>query len=330
MARAIPALALRERLRGFWLNRLPRTDALRLTQRNVYILPTGPGWMLALTLLLLLLASINYQLNLGYLLTFLLAGSALAGMHVAHANLRGITLQLRPPAPVFLGEAAQLPLRLDNPDRRARWGLRLALPATPDPEGIEGGWTDLPAQDSATVTLAWTPPQRGLQTLPAVVAETRFPLGAFRVWAWWRPAAPLLVYPRPEPQAPPLPLGEASDTGEAPTHARAAGEFDGVRAYRRGDTLRQVVWKKAAQALASGSDALVSRDSDARRRQQLWLDEAHTRLVDTEARLSRLTAWVLQAEAQGLRYGLRVGAVEIPPDHGEAQRQRCLEALAKA
>ncbi len=41
-----------------------------LTQRNVYILPTGPGWMLALTLLVLLIASINFQLNLGYLLTF--------------------------------------------------------------------------------------------------------------------------------------------------------------------------------------------------------------------------------------------------------------------
>lgn len=330
MARGLPALALRERLRRFWLNRLPRTDALRLTQRNVYILPTGPGWMLALTLLLLLLASVNYQLNLGYLLTFLLAGSALAGMHVAHANLRGITLQLRPPAPVFLGEAAPLPLRLDNPDRHARWGLRLALPATPDPEGLTSGWTDLPAQGSATVTLAWAPPGRGLQVLPAVVAETRFPLGAFRVWAWWRPAAPLLVYPRPEAQAPPLPLGAASEQGEAPAQAQAVGEFDGVRAYRRGDPLRQVVWKKAAQALASGSEALVSRDRTAYRRQQLWLDEAHTHLADAEARLSRLTAWVLQAEAQGLRYGLRVGAVEIPPDHGEAQRQRCLEALALA
>ena len=47
-----------------------------LTQRNVYILPTAPGLMLALTLLLLLVTSINYQLNLGYLLTFLLAGCA--------------------------------------------------------------------------------------------------------------------------------------------------------------------------------------------------------------------------------------------------------------
>ena len=61
-------------------SRLPLTDSITLTQRNVYILPTRPGLMLALTLLVLLVASINYQLNLGYLLTFLLAGSA-AGRH---------------------------------------------------------------------------------------------------------------------------------------------------------------------------------------------------------------------------------------------------------
>ena len=39
--------------------------------------------MLGATLLVLLVGSINYQLNLGYLLTFLLAGSAL----VEHARV---------------------------------------------------------------------------------------------------------------------------------------------------------------------------------------------------------------------------------------------------
>src|SRR6218665_1480705 len=89
--------SVRRRFQRWWQERLPFCDSLLLTQRNVYILPTGAGWMLALTLLVLLIASINFQLNLGYLLTFLLAGSAVVGMHVCHANLRGITLQLQAP-----------------------------------------------------------------------------------------------------------------------------------------------------------------------------------------------------------------------------------------
>jgi hypothetical protein len=69
LARWSPAAALRRRFRAWWQGRLKRTDTLELTQRNVYILPTGPGWMLAVTLVVLLIASINFQLNLGYLST---------------------------------------------------------------------------------------------------------------------------------------------------------------------------------------------------------------------------------------------------------------------
>ena len=70
-----PVSATRRWLQSWFENRLPLTDSVTLTQRTVYILPTRPGLMLGLTLLTLLVASINYQLNLGYLLTFLLAGS---------------------------------------------------------------------------------------------------------------------------------------------------------------------------------------------------------------------------------------------------------------
>jgi uncharacterized protein (DUF58 family) len=89
-----------------------------------------------------------------------------------------------------------------------------------------------------------------------------------------------------------------------------------------------VVWKKAAQALASGSDALVSRDAQQAQRHELWLDVAHTGLADPEARLSRLAAWVLQADRLGLDYGLRLPGQEIAQGNGPAQRRRCLEALA--
>ena len=41
----------------------------------------------------LVIASLNYQLNLGYLHTFLLTGCAVVGMHVCHATLRGRMLQ---------------------------------------------------------------------------------------------------------------------------------------------------------------------------------------------------------------------------------------------
>ena len=46
-------------------------------------------------LLVMLIGSINYQLNLGYVLTFLLASCAGVSMHMTHATLKGLTLRLR-------------------------------------------------------------------------------------------------------------------------------------------------------------------------------------------------------------------------------------------
>ena len=318
-----PVDAVRKRFERWWQARLPLTDTTVLTQRNVYILPTGAGWMLALTLLVLLVASINFQLNLGYLLTFLLAGSAVAGMHFCHATLRGLSLHLQPPEPLFLGQGAALQVQLASERRTPRLSIALAVYGSG-----HWAWTDVPAQGIAHVQVAFTPTRRGLHRVPTLTAETRYPLGTFRVWTVWRPVAEVLVYPAPEPGAPPLPPGEprAGGTGSAPTHG--TGDFEGVRAYRRGDPLQLVVWKKAAQALASGSDALVSRDAQQSQRHELWLDTAHTGLADPEARLSRLTAWVLQADRLGLNFGLRLPGREIAQGNGPAHRRNCLEALA--
>ena len=319
-----PLAALRQHLLHWWQARLPLSDTLLLTQRNVYILPTGPGWMLALTLAVLLLASINFQLNLGYLLTFLLAGCAVAGMHVCHATLRGLQLNLQPPQPQFLGHSATLEVQLASTRKSPRHAVELAVQGS-------GQWavTDVPAQGSARLQVAFAPTQRGLQRVPVLSAQTYFPLGTFRVWTVWRPAAQVLVWPAPEVPPPPLPGAQPAPGERGGAPSLEAGEYDGVRPYRRGDPLQRVVWKKAAQALAAGSDALVSRDTQpASARQSLWLAHDHTGLQDLEARLSRLTAWVLLADRLGLEYGLRLPAATVAPGSGSAQRLRCLEALA--
>jgi uncharacterized protein (DUF58 family) len=316
-----PLLALQQRLSRWWQARLPLSDTLTLTQRNVYILPTRPGVMLAITLLVLLVGSINYQLNLGYLLTFLLAGSAAVGMHVCHATLRGLTLNLMAPAPQFAGASTTLSVVLSNGRRSVRHGIGLAVLDARHPD--RWSWTDVPAQGSCTVQVAFRPLWRGLHRVPPLTAETRFPLGTFRVWTVWRPAAQVLVYPAPEAHPPPLPPGEPRSGGPAVTRVQTSGEFEGVRAYRRGDPLKLVVWKKVAK-----TNELVSRDTLQAQRHELWLDDAQTGVGEREARLSRLTAWVLQADKLGLDYGLRLPGRQIPPGTGEAHKRRCLEALA--
>jgi uncharacterized protein (DUF58 family) len=326
---ANPAAYLQTRFRKWFENRLPLTDHVTLTQRTVYILPTRPGLMLGVTLLTLLVASINYQLNLGYLLTFLLAGSALVGMHVCHGTLRGLAMHLIAPPAQYAGAMAAFDIKLSNEKRHIRHGIGLSVlsPSAKDRQG-HWSWADVPAQGSSTVQVAFKPVQRGLHRLPTLTAETRFPLGTFRVWTVWRPAAQVLVYPAPETNAPPLPPGEARSGGAAHVaHAQNTGEFDGVRGYRRGDPLKLIVWKKAAKADESGN-GLVVRDTQQAQRHELWLDYALAGTGGTEQKLSRLCAWVLAADKLALDYGLRLPALEIKPASGEAHKRQCLEALA--
>jgi uncharacterized protein (DUF58 family) len=242
-------------------------------------------------------------------------------MHVCHATLRGLTLNLMAPDPQFAGVSAALRIALTNERGSIRYGVGLAvLDATHEDRWV---WTDVPALGSSVVQVAFKPGRRGLHRVPPLTAETRFPLGTFRVWTVWRPAAQVLVYPAPEALPPPLPPGEPRAGGAATARVQAIGDFDGVRAYRRGDPLKLVVWKKVAKA-----DELVSRDAQQAQRHELWLDFAQAGHFDAEQRLSRLAAWVLQADRLGVDYGLRLPGQQIAPGAGEAHKRRCLEALA--
>ena len=221
----------------------------------------------------------------------------------------------------YAGSSVTIGINLTSERRSIRHGIGLAVLGSG-----HWSWADVPAQGSTQVKIAFRPERRGLHRVPALTAETRFPLGTFRVWTVWRPAAQVLIYPAPEPHAPPLPAGEPRAGGAAAAQRHATGELDGVRAYRRGDPLKRVVWKKAAKA-----DELVSRDAQHVQGVELWLDLAHAgsgAAGSVEQKLSRLCAWVLMAEEQGLRYGLRLGRTEVQPGSGEAHKRNCLQALA--
>jgi uncharacterized protein (DUF58 family) len=279
----------------------------------------------------MLLASINYQLNLGYALTFLLAGTGVVSMHMTHGNLRGLCLHLRPVAAVFAGDPALLEAVISNPSR-ARHALTLRFEdrgrasvvghtGAAGPPGADA--CDLAAGGQTSAHLTMLPGHRGWHAAPTLVLETVFPFGLFRAWTVWRPAARVLAWPRPEHPAPPLPSSPAAPGDERPARQGAGSELDGVRPWRRGDSMRQVAWKKVAR-----HGELVSRETAGSAPRTLWLSWADTG-GDTEARLSRLAAWVLMAGQEGLDCGLRLPGTELAPAQGDAHRRTALGLLAQ-
>ncbi len=88
--------------------------------------------------------------------------------------------------------------------------------------------------------------------------------------------------------------------------------------------MRQVVWKKVAR-----SGELVSRETAGKASRMLWLDWADAHAASAEERLSRLAAWVLLADREGLDCGLRLPGRELPPQQGDAHRRAALDLLAQ-
>ncbi len=303
-----------------WLRRRhPRSAHWLIEQRCLYILPTGAGWLFAATVGLMLLAAINLQLALGYLMCFVLAGTGFAALLLTHRTLRGLRLQLREPAPGFAGQPLALQVECINPGP-ARHGIALVWEGSPR---SRPAWVDVPAQGHAVVELQWTPPARGRHPLPTLRVQTRYPFGLFSAWTLWRPAALPLAWPAAEHQAPPLPRPPVLPATAGERAVREDGDFSGVRAYRRGDAPHELRWKKSAH-----HGERVTRERPAGSPAPLALCWQDAGDGDAEARLSRLTAWVLAAARADIPCALELPGLRIPAAAGAQHRQRLLQALA--
>ncbi|HEY5633045.1 MAG TPA: DUF58 domain-containing protein [Burkholderiaceae bacterium] len=300
----------------------PHQGDYRLTQRNVYVLPTRPGLLYGTILLAMLVGSVNYSLSLGYMLTFLLGAVALVAMLHTFRNLATLVLRPGRAEPVFAGQHAEFSLVLVNPGRLERFALRLAVPGMAQPETV-----DLAPSAEQLARIAVPTHRRGRMQIPRVKLWAEYPLGLWRVWAYWRPAMSVLVYPTPEPRGVPLPASSAR-AGDGDGAGGGEEDVAAVRPYQPGDSPRRIAWRAVAR---TGSDELLTKQFEGSERGELLLDwdrlPAH---LDTEARLSRLARWVIDADAAGARFALRIPGASIALDGGGAHRERCLEALALA
>ncbi|MDO9011966.1 MAG: DUF58 domain-containing protein [Gallionella sp.] len=305
--------ALKQKFRN-WLFR-PKIEhgTVVLTQRRIFILPTRQGWVLGLLLALMLLGCINYNLSLGYVLTFLLAMMAVMSMLHAFRNLAHLEIHAGRADAVFSGETARFLLHFSSKLPRYQLILR--------GEDSDSVIFDMPARQDYAVEFPLHAARRGWLETGRLTLYTEFPLGLFHAWSYLHFDARCLVYPRPLPDAA-LPTGNAPD-GAGKRSLAGDDDFAGLRTYVAGDALPHIAWKAYARGLGLQVKQFTTPVGEA-----LWLNLNDTPETDLESKLSRLTRWVLEAEARGLRYGLSLPDGELPAGNGSAHRDACLRQLA--
>jgi len=301
--------------RNWAMRRTVETGTVELTQRRIYIFPSRQGLGFLLVLALMLLGCINYNLSLGYVLTFLLAMLGLLSMLYTFRNLAQLHIHAGHISPVFVGSDAQFVFHFDNPSRIARYQIIL------QDDAQHRSVFDLAANSSQAVALAIPATQRGWMDSQRLTLYSEFPLGLFHAWTYLHFEVRALIYPAPA-NAQALPE-QAAQQGVGKIMAAGDEDVAGLPRYVAGDALPRIAWKSLAREQGLQVKQFASPVGA-----DVWLDFAQLPATSVEQKLSLLTRWVLDADVQKLRYGLRLPNSEIAPQNNPAHQAECLRRLA--
>jgi hypothetical protein len=308
-----------------WMRQRIAPGPHTLGKRSVFILPTRQGIYLALFLLAMLLACINYNLSLGYLLTFFVFSVALGAMHRTHQNLLGTRIEALAIEPVFAGSAAWLTIRLDNPTQR----IKQAMCVTFRGQAL-GSQMGITSMGNATSLLQLPAMPRGLHAAPALVLSSTYPLGLWRAWSYAFPTVTITVYPEPQSPLPHFaPLPQRANTAKPiarvqGTQGDAVSHIDAVEIA----AIKNIYWP----AMAKGLLAQRVLDDDTPQAHGVLLSLAGCTLVGVEAQLSQLCFAIAHCQAAQMPFVMQLQGVYFPPSIqasvDPAHIRQCLQALA--
>lgn len=303
-------------LRFRWKRTTEDVGPVRLTHRRIYIMPTPRGWAFLLTLLLMLIGALNYAVSLGFLFIFLLGGVFHAALLQSYRQLRSLQVVCGDEPETFAGDVANFAPVITNTDGDVPLHCQL------DAGGASQQAVVAP-RSTLHALLPVPTTSRGRLPLGRMTIASTYPLGLWRAWSYLYFPVSAWIYPKPELVPPPLPMKGVGD-GDGFALGTGNDEFTGLRRYAPGDTLRQISWK----ALARGAGLHTKEFAGGSRGQCVLEWDRLPRHLDIEARLSRLSAWVLAAERTKVDYALDLPGYAAPAANGAEHRARCMKALA--
>ena len=306
----------RLRFQKWVTRRIPPSRSVTLDQKRLFIFPSRAGFFFGLCLFVMLIAAINYQNNMSFALTFLLATLFIIAVLHTFANLSGLRVHAVAAQAAFPGHQAEFEILVERTKPRDHFALFIKWPES------TGAIVNLLEENSERVSLHTAVGKRGWYNPGRLMVESTYPLGLLRCWTWIDLDLHALVYPQPIPCAPLSGLATDKPDGSA-VAVVGNDDFYGFRNYKPGDSLRQVHWK----GLAKGQ-SLQSKQYGAYADSSIWLDWDAFPGQGMELRLSYLCYWVLQYESQNIEYGLRLPGTVIAPAVGGKHREKVLKALA--
>lgn len=299
--------------------RVDAHDTLPITLRHerIYILPTQRGLSFICVVMVMLLASMNYGLNLGYALSFIMVGLFASCLLSTYLNLTQLRIQNIFTTDTFAKDPLEFAVTLAEDRNRSRHSIRVAAEGSSDQ-------IDIRSNTSASATLRILDSRRGLFKLGRITISSDFPLGLWRGWGYVHVPVETYVYPAAESPTPELPIQNAT-AGDKKNIQQDEKEFSQLKPYQPTDTLTSVAWKQVARGSGWYSKEFEPSQTSSSTAIR-WRDTSNQSGV--EQRLSRMSAWVMTAQAQNAPYSMEMPGTTTKMLSGAEHKQKCLRTLA--
>lgn len=300
-----------------WLNRrLPRAKSIQLNQRRIFIFPNTMGLLFLIMIALLFVTGVNYQNNLMLSICFFMVSLFITTIVATYQNLSALIVKTSACDSVFSGETVLLPITLENPTRKNKIGLSFSF---------EGGdvHTVSIVEQSQLLKLPFKTRFRGYLTVPRIKLKSVYPLGLINCWTWLRLDFEGIVYPSVVEMPFRMAVGEQDDTEDGQVLQAGMEEFEGLKTYQKGDSLKRVAWKQYAK-----TQQLMTKQYSEHKGDDQCFDWFALPGFQMEERLQILCGWVVKAHRQNSDFSLKLPNEFIALGSGEQHLHICLRALA--
>jgi uncharacterized protein (DUF58 family) len=283
---------------------------------RVRIRPTRNGIVFLILVFAMFMGSLNYNNNLGFLLTFLLGSMALVSIADTYKSIAGITIGSSSARPVFAGEKAVFELMATGGGVN-RGSIGFAL------EGQPTAYHELIAHEENRVRVTAPTTARGILRPGPLVAHSVYPLGLWRISTRIHLNLDVTVYPQPRRGDVKLMDARSSVGEDTSDGGPGSDDFRGLKNYAPGDPIQRISWRASSRG-----QGLFTKDFNGIHAAAPFLDWHSLQASDPEHKLSLLCHMVLIAFQNDWTYGLRLPGQTIDPGSGRGHRLRCLKALA--
>jgi uncharacterized protein (DUF58 family) len=287
---------------------------------QLYIVPTLDGLKLLCLNLILLVIGLVYANNYVLLFNFILFCLFIGSMYYTHFNLQGLKFISARIHPLHANENGVLSLTFKSRSALGHHFLGVRF-KNKFIQTLNSQFSfSFNAQENLLkVDIPLVATERGVGKLPRIIVETFFPFHLFRCFVYFSSELPLIIYPERKDY-------QLHDKTSSSEEKHNDGDDFYLKNYQAGDSLKRIYWKKVAQSNQWFSKKLINPDLAP---VMLSLSSEKHSKQELEKELSSLCFALHQLHSQNIKYGLKLGAFEISPDHSTPHLNLCLKALAQ-